>query len=97
MLRTALDAGEDGQPFQRIAPPAAVVLPAVDLSGLPPDVREAEASRVAAEEATRPFDLARGPLARWRRLVLGDRENLLLATSTMPFPTAGRSPCCCAS
>ena len=38
--------------------------PVIDLAGLPEAAREAEALRLAAEEAMRPFDLARGPLLR---------------------------------
>ncbi|MFL6236994.1 MAG: amino acid adenylation domain-containing protein, partial [Thermoanaerobaculia bacterium] len=60
-LRTTfqLDAGE---PTQVIAPPAPFSLPMVDLRGL--SGRQAEADRLAAAEARRPFDLGRGPLLR---------------------------------
>ncbi len=36
----------------------------IDLSALPEPEREAEAQRLADEEAQRPFDLAAGPLLR---------------------------------
>ncbi|MEA2694874.1 MAG: hypothetical protein QOJ16_4261, partial [Acidobacteriota bacterium] len=56
----------DGAPVQVIAPPAGtgLPLPRVDLAALPATPREAEARRLAGEEAARPFDLARGPLVR---------------------------------
>jgi amino acid adenylation domain-containing protein len=73
-LRTTF--GErDGEPYQVIARPAPLVLPIVDLSGLPADVRETEARRVATAESRRAFDLARGPLARFSLLRLGEREH----------------------
>ena len=58
------------------APP--LPLPVVDLAGLPAAAREGEARRVAAAEARRPFDLARGPLLRAALLRLGEREHALL-------------------
>ena len=56
----------DGRPVQVIA--EALDLPMLDVADLrgarPTTEREAEAARLAAEEARRPFDLARGPLLR---------------------------------
>ncbi len=54
-----------GRTVQRIAaaPPAAP-LAFVDLAGLAPAARRAEAERLARAEAARPFDLRRGPLLR---------------------------------
>ncbi|HSK78975.1 MAG TPA: amino acid adenylation domain-containing protein, partial [Thermoanaerobaculia bacterium] len=49
-----------GEPVQVVAEPAGFSLPLVDLESVP----EAEASRLAAAEARRPFDLGRGPLLR---------------------------------
>jgi amino acid adenylation domain-containing protein len=60
-LRTAFP-DADGEPYQKIAPPAPVRLPVVDLSALPDP--EAEMRRLVDQEACRPFDLARGPLLR---------------------------------
>ncbi|HEX3531511.1 MAG TPA: non-ribosomal peptide synthase/polyketide synthase, partial [Thermoanaerobaculia bacterium] len=54
---------------QVILPPAVFPLPVVDLADLAPELREAAAEARIAEEAGRPFDLARGPLFRavlWR-------------------------------
>ncbi len=68
------------EPLQVILDPSPAALPAVDLSALPAEEREAEARRLLAEEARRPFDLAAGPLARTSLLRLG-REDHLLAVS----------------
>jgi alpha-ketoglutarate-dependent taurine dioxygenase len=70
----------NGQPAQLIAPAQPVDLPVTDLSGLPETRREVEVTRMAAEEARRPFDLARGPLIRLRLLKLGDEEHIALMT-----------------
>ncbi|HEY2292939.1 MAG TPA: amino acid adenylation domain-containing protein, partial [Thermoanaerobaculia bacterium] len=70
----------DGQPAQVIAPPGRWELPLVDLSGLPAGVRDGLARRLAQEEATRPFDLERGPLLRAVLLRLAPAEHALLLT-----------------
>ncbi|HKV09744.1 MAG TPA: amino acid adenylation domain-containing protein, partial [Thermoanaerobaculia bacterium] len=54
----------DGHPVQEIRPGLGISLPEVDLSALDGREREAELDRLAAEEAVRPFDLARGPMLR---------------------------------
>ncbi len=61
-------------PVQVIQPPAPFILPRMDLSGLPEPAREAAALALAAEEAGRPFDLARDPMLRsvLLRLAAGD-------------------------
>jgi amino acid adenylation domain-containing protein len=69
---------EDGVPAQAAAPFAGLVLPVDDLSALPPEAREAEALRRAAEEAARPFDLQAGPLLRAGLLRLAGDERVLL-------------------
>jgi amino acid adenylation domain-containing protein len=79
-LRTTFPAGDGGQPEQVVAPPGPLPLPGVDLSGLPDPSREAESDRLAHEEGARPFDLARGPLARWTLVRLGGEEHRLLLT-----------------
>src|SRR4029453_16312911 len=63
ILRTTF-AAANGQPVQVISPSRPVSLPVIDLQDLPRAEREAEAQRLANEEAQRPFDLARGPLLR---------------------------------
>jgi amino acid adenylation domain-containing protein len=68
-----------GRPVQAIAPAASVPLPLVDLSGLPDAL--SEAGRLAAAEARRPFDLARGPLFRAGLLRLGETGHVALLTA----------------
>jgi amino acid adenylation domain-containing protein/non-ribosomal peptide synthase protein (TIGR01720 family) len=70
----------DGEPLQETAPPPAAGLPVADLSDLPAERREPEAMRLAAAEARRPFDLARGPLLRSLLIRLGSQDHLLLYT-----------------
>jgi amino acid adenylation domain-containing protein len=64
----------NGMPVQVIAPPAPVELASIDLRDLPSEQREAEASRIANEEARRPFDLASGPLVRFGLVRLGTTD-----------------------
>src|SRR5215210_1422050 len=68
----------DGAPVQVIAPFGGFVLPVEDLSAIDSTAREAEVDRRAAEEASRRFDLAEGPLFRAALLRLGDEEHALL-------------------
>ncbi|HEV2735139.1 MAG TPA: condensation domain-containing protein, partial [Longimicrobiaceae bacterium] len=67
-----------GRPVQVIHPEARTRLPEVDLRALASGSREAEARRIAAEDAGLPFDLARGPLLRAAVLRLGDADFALL-------------------
>ncbi|PYQ44520.1 MAG: hypothetical protein DMF77_07020 [Acidobacteria bacterium] len=69
---------KDGRPLQVVAPAMVVPLAEVDLRGLPDP--EAQARRLAEEEASRPFDLARGPLLRATLLRLAEQEHALLLT-----------------
>ena len=79
VLRTTLEETGDG-PVQVVHDPTATALAVADLSSLPEPRRAAEARRLAAAEARRPFDLARGPLFRRALLRLGgDRHVLLVA------------------
>ncbi|MEW5927966.1 MAG: amino acid adenylation domain-containing protein, partial [Gemmatimonadota bacterium] len=78
-LRTTF-AARDGRPVQTIHPPAPVPLPVFDLGPLPGWAREAEAERLAAEEALRPFDLETGPLLRSALLRLDDADHVLCFT-----------------
>ena len=70
----------DGTPLQRIAPPRPFSLAVIDLRHMPLPDREAEASRMATEEARRPFELSSGPLIRGTLLRLGEQEHQLLLT-----------------
>ncbi|HEU0078288.1 MAG TPA: amino acid adenylation domain-containing protein, partial [Longimicrobiaceae bacterium] len=76
-LRTVFRAA-GGEPVQVVLPAAPFLLPVVELGGLPDAAREAEARRLAAEDAARPFDLARGPLLRATLVHAGEREHVLL-------------------
>ncbi|MET0398243.1 MAG: non-ribosomal peptide synthase/polyketide synthase, partial [Longimicrobiaceae bacterium] len=78
-LRTVF-ARAEGEPVQAVLPAGRVPLPAVDLSGLPDDARRRETRRLAAVEALRPFDLARGPLMRALLVIAGAEEHGLLFT-----------------
>jgi amino acid adenylation domain-containing protein len=65
--RTTFAPAEDGSEetaVQIVGPPTGLPLRRVDLRALPEERREAELMRLAYLEARRPFDLARGPLAR---------------------------------
>ena len=79
VLRTSFPSTR-GRPRQLVAPPAPVPFAVDDLSGRDRLDAEADARRLAAVEAARPFDLARGPVLRARLLRLGLREHVLLLT-----------------
>src|SRR5436305_4707112 len=71
----------EGQPVQVITPAAVrqeFALFMVDLRGLSKEEREAQAQRLAQQEAEHPFDLSRDQLLRIRLLRLDDEEHLLL-------------------
>ncbi len=70
----------DGEPVQVVQPVVPVRLPLTDLSGLPEAQREAEAQRLAHEDALRPFDLARGPLFRGLLVRFSETEHRLFLT-----------------
>ncbi|RPJ85530.1 MAG: amino acid adenylation domain-containing protein, partial [Acidobacteria bacterium] len=70
----------DGEPVQIVNPPWRVELPVVDLRGVPRGGREAEATRVATEDARRMFDLARGPLLRGIVVTLDDWDHRIFFT-----------------
>lgn len=80
-LRTVFEA-RDGEPYQRIEPPAPVALPEIDLGALPDSWRDEEARRQVASGSRQPFDLAAGPLVRVRLLRFGgegeSERNVLL-------------------
>ncbi|HEY2515677.1 MAG TPA: amino acid adenylation domain-containing protein, partial [Polyangiaceae bacterium] len=74
-LRTTFPS-DDGQPRQAIQAPPAWELPLLDLSARS-DV-ETEVRRLAAEDARRPFELARGQLIRTTLLRTAACEHVLL-------------------
>ncbi len=55
---------EGGEIYQRIAPPAPVAIPIIDLTPIAAMTVEAAALALADDELRRPFDLAQGPLLR---------------------------------
>ncbi len=77
ILRATFAEGPDGEPRQVVAPFRPAGLPRIDLAALPLPAARAEAGRLASQEARRPFDLARGPLARTLLLRLGRGEHHL--------------------
>ncbi|HEX4498367.1 MAG TPA: condensation domain-containing protein, partial [Thermoanaerobaculia bacterium] len=78
-LRTVF-ATHQGKPVQVIQPAEPFGLTVVDLSGLPENAREALTPVLAGEEASRPFDLAAGPLMRCLLLRLGEHDQAVLLT-----------------
>jgi amino acid adenylation domain-containing protein len=70
----------EGEPEQVVLPAAPVPLPVVDLGALPEGQRLTEARRLAAAEALRPFDLARGPLLRCLVLLLAAEDCVAITT-----------------
>ncbi|MEG4011367.1 MULTISPECIES: non-ribosomal peptide synthetase [unclassified Microcoleus] len=78
-LRTTFKSVE-GRPAQVIISSFNFTLPIVNLRELSQAEREAEAMRLAAEEARQPFDLTKWPLLRVTLLHLDETEYLLLVT-----------------
>jgi amino acid adenylation domain-containing protein len=70
---------QTGQVIQMIAAAENLPLAVMDLQDWPPVERAIELQRVLREEPQRPFDLARGPLARVLLLQLGPEEHVLLS------------------
>jgi malonyl CoA-acyl carrier protein transacylase len=78
-LRTTFRIDEN-RATQLIAPAASLPLPLADLGGLPAELREAEARRLAHEQSHHPFDLLRGPVIVALLVRLAPAEHLLLLT-----------------
>ncbi|WP_203854785.1 non-ribosomal peptide synthetase, partial [Dactylosporangium siamense] len=75
VLRTRLVAGDDGVPYQVVDPPSPVELLQADVGGEPDPTGAARA--LLAVAASRPFDLATGPLVRGLLIRGADGEQLL--------------------
>lgn len=68
----------EGEPVQRLLPPAPVRCAFIDLGSMPGPARDAELQRIAAEAAQRPFDLAAGPVFRATLVRMGPLESAFL-------------------
>ncbi len=79
VLRTTFGA-VDNDPVQVINADGYFTLPLVDLETVSEATREAEALRLAVEDARRPFDLTAGPLLRTKLLRLGEHDHWLVFT-----------------
>jgi thioesterase domain-containing protein len=77
ILRTTFDT-RDGQPVQIVAAESLIEIPLLDLTPMPVDERRSEAYRIGINEARLPFDLANGPLVRFKLICLAADEHLLL-------------------
>jgi amino acid adenylation domain-containing protein len=69
---------EGGEPVQEVMPHAHRPLPFHDLGGLPGEEREAEAWRIAGDDARAPFHLAQGPPIRFALVRLSAGDHLFL-------------------
>ncbi len=78
-LRTTFPSRE-GQPVQRIAPPAPVYVRQVDFQPLPEAGWEEATRRFLLEEAEAPFELSQGPLMRLALARLAPEEHVLAVT-----------------
>ncbi|HEY6801976.1 MAG TPA: amino acid adenylation domain-containing protein [Pyrinomonadaceae bacterium] len=79
ILRTYYGTAND-KPVQFVGPPSELALELSDFSELPEGERESRMLKLAAEEASRPFDLTRGPLLRASLVRLGPEEHVLVLT-----------------
>lgn len=68
----------DGQPVQVIHPNASISFPIVDLHELGEVERDAVIKQIAQQEFQQPFNLAQGPLLRFRLLRLSEQKHILL-------------------
>ncbi|WP_445305063.1 amino acid adenylation domain-containing protein [Microcoleus sp. Pol12B4] len=78
-LRTTF-ATVDGQPVQVVGENFNFGLQVLDLQQLAETEREEKVKQLAAEEASKPFDLTKGPLLRASLLQLDAEESVLLLT-----------------
>ena len=79
VLRTTFPS-QDGQPKPVLTPQTNLTLPVVDLEEFPETERKVIVQQLAKEEAQQPFDLATGPLFRFKLLRLAAVEHVLLLT-----------------
>jgi amino acid adenylation domain-containing protein len=79
VLRSTFSVQGD-EPVQHVRAAVPVPLPRIDLEALPPGPRETERERLAAHEASLPFDLTVGPLLRAWLLRLEPQLHVVLLT-----------------
>ena len=79
VLRTAFPSF-DGKPLQIIEPAYELPVQLIDLRGFSTGPRETEATRLAIDEVSKPFDLKRLPLIRVLLLRLADDDHLAVVT-----------------
>jgi amino acid adenylation domain-containing protein len=79
ILRTSFEF-TGGRPAQVVAPVLNVPVPVVDLRLLPEGVREAQAFRLAREDAARPFDVRKLPLLRAQLFLFEQTRQILVLT-----------------
>ncbi|MEO5865968.1 MAG: amino acid adenylation domain-containing protein, partial [Sphingomonas sp.] len=70
----------DGELVQEIAPARPIALPLIDISHLPEADRDAEAVRLATEDARAPIPFDQAPLFRARVVKLGEENHRLYLT-----------------
>ncbi|MBD2775778.1 non-ribosomal peptide synthetase [Iningainema tapete] len=70
----------NGEPVQHILPQLTWDLPIINLEYLSSQDWETEIKQLAAQEAKKPFNLAKGPLVRSTLLRLGEEEHVFLLT-----------------
>ena len=82
VLRTVFVSNSEQEPMQRVlsVEESGVGVEITELGELAPEQREAEARRLAGEEAGEGFNLAAGPLVRVKLLGMGEQEHVLLVT-----------------
>jgi len=71
---------KDGEPLQQIRERVELAFPVVDSAGISPAALDGWIRKQVEEELRQPFDLASGPLLRFRLLRLGAEDHILLAT-----------------
>jgi amino acid adenylation domain-containing protein len=70
----------DGRPLQLIEPAYELPLRVIDISDSPLETREAEATRLAIQEISKPFDLTQLPLIRVLLLRLAEDDHVAVVT-----------------
>ncbi|GAA0336736.1 hypothetical protein GCM10009087_54010 [Sphingomonas oligophenolica] len=70
----------EGELVQQVAPARPISLEIIDISHIPPAEREAEALRLATEDARAPIPFDQAPLFRARVVKLGEEEHRLYLT-----------------